>query len=67
VISEGSGWLQNQVKKSIKSPSLQAHARLRPRYHQKLDGQLGALRAVGCIRVYAEKASGKDVTGRPEV
>jgi hypothetical protein len=44
--------------------SLPAHARLRPRYHQNPDGQLGALRAVGCIRVYAEKASGKDVTGR---
>ncbi len=35
--------------------------------HQNLDRQLGALRAAGCKRVYAEKASGKDVKGRPEL
>ena len=33
--------------------------------HQHLDRQLGALRAAGCI--FAEKASGKAVKGRPEL
>jgi len=32
-----------------------------------LDRQLGALRAAGCKRVFAEKASGKNVKGRPEL
>jgi DNA invertase Pin-like site-specific DNA recombinase len=35
--------------------------------HQNLDRQLGALRAAGCEVVFAEKASGKDVKGRPEL
>ncbi|MBL8845613.1 MAG: recombinase family protein [Hyphomicrobium zavarzinii] len=35
--------------------------------HQNLDRQLGALRAAGCDVVFAEKASGKDVKGRPEL
>lgn len=35
--------------------------------HQNLDRQLGCLRASGCTIVYAEKASGKDVKGRPEL
>ena len=35
--------------------------------HQNLDRQLGALRAAGCVRVFAEKASGKDTKGRPEL
>lgn len=35
--------------------------------HQNLDRQLGALRASGCEVVFAEKASGKDVKGRPEL
>jgi DNA invertase Pin-like site-specific DNA recombinase len=34
---------------------------------QNLDRQLGALRAAGCKKVFAEKASGKDVKGRPEL
>jgi DNA invertase Pin-like site-specific DNA recombinase len=34
---------------------------------QNLDRQLGALKAAGCTSVYAEKASGKDVKGRPEL
>lgn len=34
---------------------------------QNLDRQLGALRACGCERIFAEKASGKDVSGRPEL
>ena len=35
--------------------------------HQNLERQLGSLRAAGCVAVYAEKASGKDVKGRPEL
>lgn len=35
--------------------------------HQNLDRQLGALRAAKCERIFAEKASGKDVKGRPEL
>jgi DNA invertase Pin-like site-specific DNA recombinase len=35
--------------------------------HQNLERQLGSLRGVGCKVVYAEKASGKDVKGRPEL
>lgn len=35
--------------------------------HQNLDRQLGALRALGCATIFAEKASGKDVKGRPEL
>lgn len=34
---------------------------------QNLDRQLGALRAAGCEVVFAEKASGKEVKGRPEL
>ncbi len=34
---------------------------------QNLDRQLGALRAAKCKRIFAEKASGKDVKGRPEL
>jgi len=35
--------------------------------HQNLERQLGSLRGVGCKVVYAEKASGKDLKGRPEL
>lgn len=35
--------------------------------HQNLDRQLGWLRAAGCKTIHAEKASGKDVKGRPEL
>jgi DNA invertase Pin-like site-specific DNA recombinase len=35
--------------------------------HQNLDRQLGALRAVGCTRIFAENQPGKDVKGRPEL
>ena len=35
--------------------------------HQNLARQLGALRAAGCKTIFAEKASGKDVKGRPEL
>jgi DNA invertase Pin-like site-specific DNA recombinase len=35
--------------------------------HQNLDCQLGSLRAAGCELVYVEKASGKEVKGRPEL
>ena len=35
--------------------------------HQNLDRQLGALRAAGCETVFAEKASGKSIKGRPEL
>jgi DNA invertase Pin-like site-specific DNA recombinase len=35
--------------------------------HQNLDRQLGALRVAGCEVIYQEKASGKDVKGRPEL
>lgn len=35
--------------------------------HQNLDRQLGALRAEGCDVIYREKASGKDVKGRPQL
>ena len=35
--------------------------------HQNLDRPLGALRGAGCTRIFAEKASGKDVQGRPEL
>lgn len=35
--------------------------------HQNLDRQLGALRGAKCKRIFAEKASGKDVKGRPEL
>jgi DNA invertase Pin-like site-specific DNA recombinase len=35
--------------------------------HQNLDRQLGCLRSAGCKTIHAEKASGKDVKGRPEL
>jgi DNA invertase Pin-like site-specific DNA recombinase len=35
--------------------------------HQNLDRQLGALRAQRCARIFAQKVSGKDVRGRPEL
>lgn len=35
--------------------------------HQNLDRQLGALQATGCARIYSEKASGRSLTGRPEL
>lgn len=35
--------------------------------HQNLDRQIGALRAAGCATIFAEKASGRDVKGRPEL
>lgn len=34
---------------------------------QNLDRQLGALRAAGCTLIFAEKASGKAMRGRPEL
>jgi DNA invertase Pin-like site-specific DNA recombinase len=34
---------------------------------QNLDRQLGALRAAGCKTIFAEKASGRDTKGRPEL
>ena len=34
---------------------------------QNLDRQLGALRAEGCDKIFAEKASGKSMTGRPQL
>jgi DNA invertase Pin-like site-specific DNA recombinase len=35
--------------------------------HQSLDRQLGALRAAGCSKIFSEKATGKTVTGRPQL
>ncbi len=35
--------------------------------NQNLDRQRGALRAARCKRIFAEKATGKTVTGRPEL
>lgn len=35
--------------------------------HQTLDRQLGALRAAGCEKVFAEKASARSIRGRPEL
>jgi DNA invertase Pin-like site-specific DNA recombinase len=35
--------------------------------HQNLARQLGALRAAKCKTIFQEKASGKDVKGRPEL
>ena len=35
--------------------------------HQKLDRQLGALRAERCDAIYKEKASGKSLKARPEL
>lgn len=34
---------------------------------QNLDRQIAALRAEGCEKIYREKASGKTVSGRPEL
>jgi DNA invertase Pin-like site-specific DNA recombinase len=34
---------------------------------QNLDRQLGALRAQGCDKIFAEKASGKSMKGRPQL
>ncbi len=58
------------VQKARGSPSLPfmliGYARVST-MHQNLDRQLGALRAAGCTTVFAEKASGKNVKGRPEL
>jgi DNA invertase Pin-like site-specific DNA recombinase len=35
--------------------------------HQNLDRQRGELRKAGCKTIFQEKASGKDVKGRPEL
>jgi len=35
--------------------------------HQSLDRQLGALRAAGCKKIYAEKATVRSIQGRPEL
>ena len=35
--------------------------------HQSLDRQIGALRAARCVKIFAEKASGKSVKGRPQL
>ena len=34
---------------------------------QNLDRQIGLLRAAGCVEIFAEKASGRDVRDRPEL
>jgi DNA invertase Pin-like site-specific DNA recombinase len=34
---------------------------------QSLDRQIAALKAAGCIEIYREKASGKDIKGRPQL
>jgi DNA invertase Pin-like site-specific DNA recombinase len=51
---------------TMKAPMLIGYARVST-IHQNLDRQLGHLRAAGCGVVFAEKASGKDVRGRPEL
>lgn len=35
--------------------------------HQNLERQLMALNEAGCARIYSERASGRDVKGRPEL
>ncbi len=35
--------------------------------HQNLDRQLGALRAAGCYKVYAERVTARSIRGRPEL
>jgi DNA invertase Pin-like site-specific DNA recombinase len=35
--------------------------------HQNLDRQIAALRAEGCDRIFREKASGRDLKGRPQL
>ena len=35
--------------------------------HQNLDRQMGALRAERCGRIFREKASGRDLKGRPQL
>lgn len=53
-------------KSGTKEPVLIGYARVSS-VDQNLDRQLGALRAAGCARIFAEKMSGKSMSGRPEL
>ncbi len=48
------------------SGALIGYARVSTR-DQHLDRHLAALKTAGCARIFAEKGSGKDVSGRPEL
>jgi DNA invertase Pin-like site-specific DNA recombinase len=53
-------------KSAIRFAMLIGYARVST-IHQSLDRQIASLRAAGCDKIYREKASGKELKGRPQL